>query len=47
MSRVHLFKEGDSWRATIENNGHTVVVDGIYDDEIEAAHAAFATQDRI
>lgn len=46
MGRVHLFKESDGWRATIEDGGHTVVVDGFFDDEIEAAHAAFATQEQ-
>jgi hypothetical protein len=46
MSRVHLFKESDGWRATIESAGHTVVVDGFFEDEIEAAHAAFAAQEQ-
>ncbi len=45
MSRVHLFKESDGWRAAIEKDGHTVVVNGFFEDEIEAAHAAYATQE--
>lgn len=46
MGRVHLFKESDGWRATIDKDGRTVVVDGFFEDEIEAARAAFATQER-
>lgn len=42
MSKINLLKEPDGWRATIEKDSHIVVVDGFFEDEIEAAHAALA-----
>lgn len=45
MSKINLFKEPDGWRATIETAGRTVVVDGFFENDIEAAHAAFSAQE--
>ena len=44
MSKINLLKELGGWRATIEKSGHVIVVDGFFEDEIEAAHAALATE---
>lgn len=44
MSKINLLKEPDGWRATVEKSGHVIVIDGFFDDDIEAAKAALAVQ---
>lgn len=42
MAKIHVRKEPDGWRAYIENGHNVVVVDGFFEDEIEAADAALS-----
>ncbi len=42
MSKINLRKEPDGWRAYIESGKGTMVVDGFFIDEFEAADAALA-----
>ncbi len=42
MSKINLRKEPDGWRAYIKSGMGTVVVDGFFNDELEAADAALA-----
>lgn len=44
MGQINLRKEPDGWRATIERQGHVVVIDGFFEDEIDAAFAAIETE---
>ena len=42
MSKINLRKEPDGWRAYIKSSRGTMVVDGFFEDEFEAADAALA-----
>ena len=42
MSKINLRKEPDGWRAYIKTGKGTVVLDGFFNDEFEAANAALA-----
>lgn len=40
MAKINVRKEPDGWRAYIEDGSKTIVVDGFFEDEIEASRAA-------
>lgn len=42
MSKINLRKEPDGWCAYIETGKGTVVLDGFFNDEFEAANATLA-----
>lgn len=42
MSKINLCKEPDGWWAYIESGRGTLIVDGFFNDEFEAADAALA-----
>lgn len=42
MANINLRKEPDGWRAYIKQGKRVVIVDGFFEDEIEAAQAALA-----
>ena len=44
MAKINVRKEPDGWRAYIEEGDGIVVLDGFFEDEIEAARAALALQ---
>lgn len=33
MTSVHVIKQPDGWRVAIKNEGKTIVLDSIYEDE--------------
>ena len=40
MAKISVRKEPDGWRAYIKDGHKVIVVDGFFEDEIEAADAA-------
>lgn len=42
MGKINVRKEPDGWRAYIKDGKGVVVVDGFFEDEIEAADAALS-----
>lgn len=42
MAKINLRKEPDGWRVYIQKGHGTMVVDGFFEDEFEAADAALA-----
>ena len=42
--QINVRKEGDSWRAVVEDGHKLVVVEGFFEDETEAARAAMSVK---
>lgn len=40
MGKIVVRKESDHWRAFIKNGKKVVVVDGLFDSDVDAAEAA-------
>ena len=45
MAKINVRKEPDGWRAYIKDGPKVVVVDGFFEDEIEASRAALGVMD--
>lgn len=43
MAKINVRKEPDGWRAYIKEGRKIVVVDGFFEDEIDAADAALGS----